>query len=99
MLGEKLNENIIKELEKRKRALSRENYGQVLEGDNYSFSEMMLKTTYVRLVSPKYKTQIDGTLLQRSSDGNNYFDRTHWTDSQGRGKVPPPGINASPSAP
>ena len=50
---------------------------------------MMTKTTYVRLVSPKYKTEIQGTLLDRNSDTTNYFEKNHWTDST-RGKVPPP---------
>ena len=93
MLGEPLSQNIQDELNKRKRGLNRENYGQYLAGQDYSFSEMMTKTTYVRLVSPKYKTEIQGTLLDRNSDTTNYFEKNHWTDST-RGKVPPPGITS-----
>ena len=93
MLGEKLYDNVVKELKKRQRGLNRENYGLYLEGQDYSFSEMMTKTTYVRLVSPKYKTEIQGTLLDRNSDSPNYFEKNHWTDST-RGKVPPPGITS-----
>ena len=91
MLGEKLYRNVTEELNRRSGSLDRQNYGRYLEGNslNYSFSEMMTKTTYVRLVSPLYRTEIQGTLLNRNSDDVNYFNKTHWTDST-RGQIPPP---------
>ena len=59
MLGEPLSNSIIDELNRRKKGLSRENILPDLTGDTsqYSFSEMMTKTTYVRLVSPLFKTE------------------------------------------
>jgi hypothetical protein len=95
MLGEKLYSNVTEELNRRSGSLDRQNYGRYLEGNslNYSFSEMMTKTTYVRLVSPLYRTEIQGTLLDRNSDDVNYFNKTHWTDST-RGQIPPPGITS-----
>ena len=92
MLGEPLSISVQNELRKRARGLNRENYGQYLEGQDYSFAEMMTKTTYVRLVSPRFNTQIEGTLFNPNGGLDN-FNKKHWTDSE-RGIVPPPGITS-----
>tara|TARA_B100000287_G_scaffold207394_1_gene195693 strand:- start:674 stop:5578 length:4905 start_codon:yes stop_codon:yes gene_type:complete len=79
MFGRKLNENVTKELERRKRALDRVSYynnfagsysSKALDGvPEYGLSEMMQKTTYSRLISPMYTTpsgnihEIKGRLL------------------------------------
>ena len=94
MLGEPLSNSVREELERRKKGLSRGN-GLPNLGDElqYSFSEMMTKSTYVRLISPLFRTEIKGNLLQRN-DPNNNFNQKHWTDADGRGKLPPPGITS-----
>ena len=100
MLGEPLSLSVRHELERRKKALSRDSIIPDIKGDtlNYSFAEMMTKTTYVRLISPLYGTEIAGTLLKNSDPYNN-FNQKHWLDwneSKGssRGHVPPPGISS-----
>ena len=94
MLGEPLNNSVIFELKRRQKGLSRNPSTPNLTGKlDYSFSEMMTKTTYVRLVSPLFRTEIHGNLLERN-DPKNYFNQTHWTDRDGRGKLPPPGITS-----
>ena len=66
MFGRKLNENVTKEIERRKRALDRNGYYNDFGGSvgsyaidgvpEYNLSEMMQKTTYSRLISPMYTT-------------------------------------------
>ena len=92
MLGDRIEPRIQKELDDRKNALNRDYYGATLEdGLTYSFSEMIQKTTYVRLVSPLYKTKIEGALTKGSNPTNRFLDQ-HYNDISGRGYVPPPGI-------
>ena len=94
MLGEPLSNSIRDELDRRKKGLNRDNgLPNLGSGLEYSFSEMMTKSTYVRLISPLFRTEIKGNLLQRN-DPTNYFNKTHWTDADGRGKLPPPGITS-----
>lgn len=121
MFGKKLNENVTAELERRKRALNRLDYhndfGQERTPSSpttgvpeYNFSEMMTKTTYARLVSPKYKNkkgtllEVKGRLLASTALGikpeedfqaGKNFENEYWnTTGDKRGYVPPPGITS-----
>ena len=101
MFGKKLNKNVTDELERRKRALDRLQYKQ----GSYDLSEMMLKTTYARLVSPRYKNkkgsllEMKGRLLAADALGETQKDvdnfvKTYWnTTGDKRGFVPPAGIS------
>ena len=119
MFGKRLNENVTAELERRKRALDRLDYNDQFGGERtptspttgapeYNFSEMMVKTTYARLVSPKYKNkkgsllEVKGRLLASTALGvddkfeaGRNFENEYWnTTGDQRGYVPPPGITS-----
>lgn len=111
MLGRSINKKIQKELEDRKNALGR-NKVDATSGEKsvYSFDDLAVRTTYVRLVSPVYGTEIKGRLLQQEefsySEGSEGQSPTaekantmnnfdrEYWRSKNRGATPPPGITS-----
>ena len=80
MIGNRLHQSIVDELEKRKNSLSRSNYklsDAIEESDTlYGFDEMAVRTTYVKLMSPFFAKEgeplptIEGRMLDPTMGGN-----------------------------
>ena len=111
MLGRSINKKIQKELEDRKNALGRNKIDATSgEKSTYSFEDLSVRATYVRLVSPVYGTQIKGRLLQQEEFSYEQGEEGQSPTavkaktinnfdrehwrSQNRGVTPPPGITS-----
>lgn len=111
MLGRSINKKIRKELEDRKNALGRNKIDAISgEKSTYSFEDLSIRATYVRLVSPVYGTQIKGRLLQQEEFSYEQGEEGQSPTavkaktinnfdrehwrSQNRGVTPPPGITS-----
>jgi len=116
MIGRSINKKIRTELDERKKALGRNSPDDATSNQKstYSLDDLSIRTSYVRLVSPVYGTEIKGRLLQQDDfiyssdeDGNSPVAvkakdmnnlQREYWNTQNRGIVPPAGITSVTTA-
>ena len=116
MIGRSINKKIRTELDERKKALGKNSPDDATSNQKstYSLDDLSIRTSYVRLVSPVYGTEIKGRLLQQDDftyssdeDGNSPVAvkakdmnnlQREYWNTQNRGIVPPAGITSVTTA-